>query len=221
MSTAAILAGGRALRFGGRPKPLLPLGGRRIVDRLLEALRAVTDQVFIVANDGKAYAGLGVPVHSDVLAAAGPLGGVHTALSVSRSSRTLVVAGDMPFPNPPLLARLLRRAHPGVDVAVPRTRDGWQPLCACYRAPCLPVLERRIAAGTLKAGDALREMRRHELGAGELAPLDPHGTLFFNVNTPADYARALALAAYHDASADRPRPDVPPSARVRERENNR
>jgi molybdopterin-guanine dinucleotide biosynthesis protein A len=198
MSTAAILAGGRARRFGGRPKLLLPLGDRRIVDRLLAALRAVADQVFIVANDCETYAGLGVPVHPDVLAAAGPLGGVHAALKASHSARTLIVAGDMPFPSPPLLERLLHRASPAVDVAVPHTRDGYQPLCACYRASCVPLLERRIAAGTLQASEAVRRMRRHELGTEEIGPLDPYGTLFFNVNTPADYARALALAAYHD-----------------------
>ena len=197
MSTAAILAGGRARRFGGKPKLLLPLGDRRIVDRLLAALRAVADQVFIVADDRKTYAGLDVPVHPDVLGAAGPLGGVHAALTASRSSRTLVVAGDMPFLGPAFLARLLQHASVAVDVAVPHTRDGYQPLCACYRASCIPLLERRIAAGTLQAHEAVREMRRYELGDAAIRPLDPAGTLFFNVNTPADYARALALAAYH------------------------
>ncbi len=198
MSTAAILAGGRARRFGGRPKPLLPLGDRRIVDRLLAALRAVADQVFIVANDREPYAGLGVPVHPDVLAGAGPLGGVHAALRASQASRTLVVAGDMPFLGAPFLDRLLLYADRSVDVAVPRTVDGYQPLCACYRASCAPVIERRIAAGTLRASDAVQEMRRHEMGADAIAPFDPDGTLFFNVNTPAGHARALALAAYHD-----------------------
>lgn len=196
MSTAAILAGGRARRFGGRPKLLLPLGDRRVVDRLLAALRAVTDRVFIVANDCATYAGLGVPVHPDVLTG-GPLGGVHAALRISRSSRTLIVAGDMPFPSPPFLARLLQHASPAVDVAVPRTRDGYQPLCACYRPSCIPVLERRIAAGTLRASEAVRDLRRREMGAEEIRPFDPHDTLLFNINTPADYARALTLAVYH------------------------
>ena len=198
MSTAAILAGGRARRFGGRPKPLLPLGDRRIVDRLLAALRAVADQVFIVANDCETYAGLGVPVHPDVLAGAGPLGGVHAALCASRSCRTLVVAGDMPFVSTAFLDHLLQRASDAVDVAVPRTGEGYQPLCACYRPSCAPVVERRIAAGRLQASDALQELRRYEPAADEMAPFNPDGTLFFNVNTPADHARALALAAYHD-----------------------
>ena len=130
MSTAAILAGGRARRFGGRPKLLLPLGDRRIVDRLLAVLRAVVDQVFIVANDRATYAGLGVSVHPDVLGGAGPLGGVHAALRRSRSSRTLVVAGDMPFLNTAFLDHLWRAGR-AAEVTIPRPDDGYQPLCAC------------------------------------------------------------------------------------------
>lgn len=198
MSTAAILAGGRARRFGGRPKPLLPLGGRRIVERLLAALRTVADHVFIVSNDGATYGDLGLPVHADVLSGAGPLGGVHAALRASRSSRTLVVAGDMPFVDPPFLDHLLQLAVPAVDVAVPRTGDGYQPLCACYRASCMSIIERRVADRKLATRDALRDMRRREVDADDLGRFDPHGTLFFNVNTPGDHARALALAAYHD-----------------------
>ena len=197
MSTAVILAGGRARRFGGRPKLLLPLGDRRIVDRLLAVLRAVADQVFIVANDRETYAGLGVPVHPDVLAGAGPLGGVHAALHGSRSSRTLVVAGDMPFLSAAFLDHLLHAGR-SADVAIPRTNDGYQPLCACYRPSCAPVIERRIAAGALRASAAVEVLRRHEIGPDAIAPFDPDGTLFFNVNTPAHHARALALAAYHD-----------------------
>ena len=196
MSTAAILAGGRARRFGGRPKLLLPLGDRRIVDRLLAVLRAVVDRVFIVANDRATYAGLGVSVHPDVLGGAGPLGGVHAALRRSRSSRTLVVAGDMPFLSTAFLDYLLRAGR-SAEVAIPRTGDGYQPLCACYRASCAPLIERRIAAGTLRTSAAVAALRRHEIGADVIAPFDPDGTLFFNVNTPADHARALAIAAYH------------------------
>ena len=196
MSTAAILAGGRARRFGGRPKLLLPLGDRRIADRLLAVLRAVFDQVFIVANDRATYAGLGVPVHADMLYAAGPLGGVHAALRRSHSSRTLVVAGDMPFLSSAFLDHLWRTGR-SAEVSIPRTEDGYQPLCACYRATCAALIERRVAAGKLRTSAAVEAMRRHEMGADVIAPFDPDGTLFFNVNTPADHARALAIAAYH------------------------
>ena len=196
MSTAAILAGGQARRFGGRPKALLPLGRKRIIDRLLTVLQSVVDEVFIVANDPHRYGACGVPVRADVLADAGPLGGLHAALSIARSAQVLVVAGDMPFVTAPFLNYVLRTGR-CVDVAIPRTEHGYQPLCASYRRSCADVIARRIGARTLKISDVLSETNGHELGASEIAPFDPHGTLFFNINTPADYARALTLAAFY------------------------
>lgn len=196
MSTAAILAGGQARRFGGRPKALLPLGHQRIIDRLLAVLRSVADEVFIVANDRDRYGACGVPVRADVLSDAGPLGGVHAALSSAHSAQILVVAGDMPFVSAPFLEYVLRKGR-FVDVAIPRPAEGYQPLCASYRRSCAAVIAQRIGAGTLKVSDVLAETNLHEVGADEIAPFDPHGTLFFNINTPADYARALTLAAYH------------------------
>src|SRR2546427_6729109 len=38
---AAVLAGGAARRYGGRPKGLVELGGRRILDRVVDAVQAV------------------------------------------------------------------------------------------------------------------------------------------------------------------------------------
>ena len=195
MATAAILAGGRARRFGGRPKALLPLGGRTILDRLLAVLQPIADEVLIVANEPHRYDALGVRVRADRLTGAGPLGGVHAALTGSRSSHTFVVAGDMPFLTGPFVEHVLRAGRL-VDVAVPRTGDGLHPLCACYRASCAAVIERRIAAGAFKVSDVLDDVRTRELAAGEVAAFDPDGALLFNVNTPADHARALALAAY-------------------------
>jgi len=196
MSTAAILAGGQARRFGGRPKALLPLGHQRIIDRLLAVLRSIVDEVFIVANDRDSYGAFGVPVRADILPNAGPLGGVHTALSNAHSTRVLVVAGDMPFVSAPFLGYVLQTGQ-SVDVAIPRTEEGYQPLCASYHRSCADVITRRIGGRALKVSDVISETNRYEVGASEIAPFDPHGTLFFNINTPADYARALALAAYY------------------------
>ena len=197
MATAAILAGGRARRFGGRPKALLSVGGRKIIDRLLAVLRPIAEEVLIIANDSDPYSRFGVPIHADRLRECGPLGGVHAALIGAASPHALVVAGDMPFLNGPFVEHLLQAGQAaGVDVAVPRTGDGPHPLCACYRVSCAAAIERRVAAGAFKVSDVLDDVRTRELPASEIAAFDPDGALLFNVNTPADHARALALAAY-------------------------
>src|SRR5215831_10853748 len=94
--SAAILAGGRARRFGGADKASLIVGGARIIERQLAALATVTDDVRIVSNDPARYAALGVRVIPDRIAGAGPLGGVHAALVDAAPHGVIVLACDLP-----------------------------------------------------------------------------------------------------------------------------
>ncbi len=143
----------------------------------------------IVAPDAARFAHLGVPVIADERASAGPLGGLHAALCAAPTSPTLVIACDLPFLDAPLLTHLLDLSR-AYDVVVPRTSDGYQPLCACYSRACVEPIRRRLDAGSLKVTGFYEEVRVREIGHVELAAFDPHGVLFHNVNTPADYAFA-------------------------------
>ena len=194
MCTAAIIAGGDARRFGGRDKGALAIGEARIIDREIAVLREVADHLVIVANDPDRYRSLGLPIVEDLVPGAGALGGIYTAITVARDTPTLVVACDMPF----LSARFLRHlaiAGGEVDVAIPRTAEGYEPLCAAYSRGCAAPIRRRIDAGALTVLGLLSDVRVREIGPEEIAPYDPDGTLFFNVNTPDDYARSLDVIA--------------------------
>src|SRR6266536_1010708 len=92
--SAAILAGGRARRFGGADKASLPIGDTRIIDRQLAALAAVTvkNGVRIIADDRDRYAGLGLRVIPDAIPGAGPLGGLYTALLDASHDHVLILA---------------------------------------------------------------------------------------------------------------------------------
>ncbi len=197
MCTAAVLAGGRARRLGGRHKALLTLGDGPIIDRQLNILRPVVDSVAIVANDRERYLHLGLPVWPDVQPDAGPLGGILTALTHAADPETLVVAGDMPFLTSAFLRYLVDASQDTdvVDVTIPHPVDGYQPLCAVYHQRCLAAIQRHVEAGSLKVTDILSELHVRELDSDELAPFDADGTLFFNLNTPDDYARGLAIAS--------------------------
>ncbi|MEE3203443.1 MAG: molybdenum cofactor guanylyltransferase [Acidobacteriota bacterium] len=196
MSTAAILAGGQARRFNGYQKPLLPLGRQRIVDHLLDVLGTVVDNVFVVANDQEQYETCNVPVIQDIKADLGPIGGMYTALSHCESNQVLIVAGDMPFLSCEFLRYLLKQGQLA-NIAIPRTADGYQPLCASYHHTCADVVATHIKKRSLKLTDLLSDIPHHEVSEDKMIEFDRNGSMFFNINTPADYARALSLAAYH------------------------
>ena len=184
----AILAGGRARRFAGRDKASLAIGGRPILDRLLDAVRPLTPHVFAVGDRHGAAARAGLHVVTDIIPDAGALGGIYTAVVQSPCDRTLVLGCDMPFVTTAFLERLARVT--GADAVMPRTTGGYQPLCAIYGRACAPALRSRLDRGERHAAIPPGGVRVAEIGPGELAAYDPEGLLFVNVNTPHDYAQA-------------------------------
>jgi molybdopterin-guanine dinucleotide biosynthesis protein A len=192
----AIIAGGPAKRLGGVAKPFLKVGGRTIAERQLELLRgAALVRVFVVANDPAPWAGLGVEVVPDLVGGAGPLGGIHAALTAADGCDAVVcLAGDLPFVRVDLLATLRDRA-PWADAVAPRSARGIEPLCARYARALLPAVDAAVHAGQLAVHEMLEQRAVDWIEEVELAALDPDGRSFFNVNTPDDLARADAMAA--------------------------
>jgi molybdopterin-guanine dinucleotide biosynthesis protein A len=190
---AAILAGGRARRLGGADKSALIVGGRRIIDRQLEVLRQLTPELSIVANEPARYADLGVPIVGDLVANAGPLGGIYTALTRTSAPCALVVACDMPFLSLTFLQHLVTRTRE-VDMAIPRTEDGYHPLCAVYARTVLPAVHARLMEARLDVVGLVREVRVAEVGPEEVAAFDPGRVMLSNVNTPQDLRKACAWA---------------------------
>lgn len=149
-----LLAGGEARRFGGRPKGLATIGGVRIADRVLAALRDVTDSQLVVSNDAHAPAWFpGIPVVSDAHAGLGPLAGIETALLAAGGSAVLVVAWDMPYVTSALLRRIRMLGETGVLAAVPShgTPPRLEPLCAYYAAGALAVCSSLLVGGERRA----------------------------------------------------------------------
>ena len=120
----------------------------------------------------------------DLVSGGGALGGlVHRAVG-RRSPHVLVLACDLPFVSRVFLRHLAALPGPAHDAVVPRSHDGWQPLCAVYRRDLAAGFGERVASGRLKVADALAELRVREVGPAEIASVEPDERLFLNVNTP-------------------------------------
>src|SRR5689334_1929624 len=165
--TGVILAGGASSRFGGRAKGLEIVGGRTIVDRVALALRAVCDDLLLIANvaDVQRWGqAANVRVEPDVRSERGSLVGVHSALTHAKSA-VLVVAWDMPFISRPLLELLRREGEATECAVVPETSRGLEPLCAYYPTSALQIATRLLDAREMRLTafvDALPCVRRLE-----------------------------------------------------------
>jgi molybdopterin-guanine dinucleotide biosynthesis protein A len=192
--TGVIQAGGRSTRMGGEPKALLELGGRRIVERVLDVVRAVTERVLVVTNTPDLYAFLGVPMVPDVFPEGGSLGGLYSGLRAAPGEAAFTVACDMPFLSAEVARLVIGRAAEA-DVVAPRIGEQWETLHACYGKACLGPMERRLREGRLKITGFFDEVRVLAIPEADVARLGDPGLVFMNVNTPAELERARALAA--------------------------
>lgn len=195
----AILAGGYATRYGGRPKGLERVGGERILDRLVDAVAQVTGAMpVLVANHASAAKWRSdLTVMPDVRPNLGTLGGLLTAVTAG-DGPVLVTAWDMPFVPAALLETLVREAGDH-DVFLPAStsRRGMEPLCGVYGPACRGPMEAALDA------EDFRAIAFHDAVHVGLLPLetvqsfgDP-AELFFNVNTADDLATAETLWRAH------------------------
>lgn len=180
------------------PKGLLELAGRRLIDRVLDALDEVSDELLLIANDPAAGGWApGIPLRADVRAEGGALAGLHSALTHA-SDAAMVVAWDMPFVNAGLLRALRELGETRRGAALPESARGLEPLCAYYPAPLRSVAESLLARGERRVGAFVEALRAsnslHVLPAGAVARYGDPARLFLNVNTPADLAEARRLA---------------------------
>ena len=195
----AVLAGGAARRYGGHPKGLVLLGGRRILDRVVEAVQAVTGEPPLLVANAPDAAGWrpDLRVLADARPGFGSVSGIHTAV-VSGSGPVLCVAWDMPFVTAELLRALAEGANGAgtpYDAFLPESggRRGVEPLCAVYGPACRPAIEQQLARGDLRAVAFHAAVRVGTLPLDRVRAFGDPALLFFNVNTPDDLARAEAV----------------------------
>ena len=192
--TGVIQAGGRSVRMGGRPKGLMELGGRRLIERVLMALTPVVDDVLVVTNTPQLYAFLGLPMVQDVYPDRGSLGGIYSGLRAAPGQAALTVACDMPFLHPEVLKLVAERSGEG-DVVIPRVGDQLETLHAAYGKACLPHIEERLLAGKLKITGFFEKVRVVEITEADVARFRDPRLVFMNVNTPEELDRARELMA--------------------------
>ena len=202
--SAAVLAGGQSRRMG-RDKALLPVheDGPPLLKIVLDHLKLVATDLFVVATARPEYESFGVPLVPDDVEGGGALSGIHAALRSARQQHCLIVACDMPFLSPALLKHMARQPR-DYDVLVPLTpgesrqrSDGlvYQTLHAIYSRTCLESIERQLKSGRRQVIGFFPEVKVRTLSLGEISAHDAVLNSFFNANNPAALAQAAEMEA--------------------------
>ncbi len=200
MLTVCIQAGGQSSRMG-EDKALKPFLGRPLIQRVIERLSPVADELIVTTNRPEDYAflGLRLTLRADLKPGRGALGGLYTAIASAKNPIVAVVACDMPFASSALIeagSRLLVEEE--ADVVIAQSTEGYEPLHAVYRREtCLPAIEAAIDADQWKVIAWFPQVKVRVLTSEEIKRYDPLGLAFWNVNTPAEFAEAERISLSH------------------------
>jgi molybdopterin-guanine dinucleotide biosynthesis protein A len=193
-----VLAGGLARRMGGGDKGLRLLGGRPLLDWVIERARPQVAALVLNANgDPARFSAYGLPVVEDSVAGfAGPLAGVLAGLDwaaahVPGASHVASFATDAPFLPRDLVARLADAVAAGADLACAESDGQAQPVFGLWPLALRADLRHALADEGIHKVD--QWTGRYHLSAVSFAidPVDP----FFNANRPEDLATAERLLA--------------------------
>lgn len=193
--TGVILAGGRSTRFAGKNKALLRVGGRRIIDRIYRVFRPIFEEIIVVANDPRPYLAWDVKIVTDLFDIRSSLTGIHAGLFHAAHSHAFFSACDTPFLQPALVGALVERIRPGLDVIIPETAAGMEPLCAVYARRALPAIEKKLESGRVKIQFFFNRVQVETVPESDVRRVDPGCISFINVNTAEELATAEAMIA--------------------------
>lgn len=192
MRSGVVLAGGRSTRFGDADKAVASLAGVPMIRRVADRVAPVVSELVVNCRSDQrdaiedALAGVDPSVRFavDPVEDEGPLAGVRNGLHAADAEYALVVACDMPFVDAAFVDHLFERAS-GVDAAVPRVDDWYQPTQAVYRSTAMETAcERALAAGERRTVAPLSDLDHVVVGEDEVKDHAGNGTrTFVDLNT--------------------------------------
>jgi len=209
--SAIVLAGGRGRRMGTVEKALLEFEGKTIIERLLEKLFRVVDEVIISFRDKnqeekfrtvlEKFPAREIRFCFDTLEDAGPLEGIRAGLLESRAEYSFVCAGDMPFVDSRVVDLLFEKAS-GHDAALPIREDRkFEPLHAVYSKKLIPEIEKAFENGRCSVLTPVFEMEDVVfVEVSEIKEFDPELMTFANINTVDEMQHFIELSSKKEKS---------------------
>ena len=191
MKSAVVLVGGEARRANGQEKFFFMYQGRTFIERLVDSLRQVVDEIILVARNPeqcKRFQRIeGIRCISDIREGMGPIGGLHAGSLAARGELIFVSACDMPCIDPSVIAHLFRVID-NYDAVIPRWNpDMLEPLHAVYRRTAL--LSYLESNDSLSLRAMVMTMSALYVPVDELKILDPDLKTFTNINKLEDLER--------------------------------
>ena len=186
-----ILAGGSSIRFG-QNKAFMDIDGIRLIDRTVETMKNIFEQVILVTNEKEHYEYIGIPIIKDLIKGLGPIGGIYTGLMSISNQAGFFVACDMPFINKQLIQYMvdIKGNHAAV---VPMVANNIEPLHAIYSKSCLETIKKLINSNTYQVRLSYEKLPVRYIKEDEIKQFCAPSKTFLNINTPDEFKKIQLL----------------------------
>jgi len=197
--SAVVLVGGQARRANGQEKYFFTYQGRTFIERLVDSLKEVVDEIILVARNPeqcRRFEGVeGVRCITDIRTGLGPIGGLHAGSVAAQGDLIFVSACDMPCINPAVISYLFERID-GYDAAIPVWNpDMLEPLHAVYRKTALVTYLESHDSLSLRA--MIMNLSARYIPVDDIKKIDPDLLTFTNINKLEDLEHMNRAGSKH------------------------
>ena len=190
--TGIILSGGKSSRMGEN-KSRLKIGNKTIIERIVELMKDIFSENIIITNTPDEYKFLQLPLYEDIYKWKGPLAGIHSGLTYSKTERNFVISCDTPLMIKEMIQYIVN-FQTRKPIVFCRAAGYHQPLVGVYKKQIIIEIEKFLSDND----ETTDKSFHHFLKKVNAEIIDPQDLLFykdelfFNVNSPDDYTTILS-----------------------------
>ena len=190
--TGIILSGGKSSRMGEN-KSLLKIGNKTIIERIVELMKDIFSENIIITNTPVEYKFLQLPLYEDIYKWKGPLAGIHSGLTYSKTEKNFVISCDTPLMTKEMIQYIVN-FQTRKPIVFCRAAGYHQPLVGVYKKQIIIEIEKFLSDND----ETTDKSFHHFLKKVNAEIIDPQDLLFykdelfFNVNSPDDYTTILS-----------------------------
>ena len=184
---AVILAGGKSRRMG-RDKLEMDFGGMSLLESAVQRFAEEFENVYVSIADADKYPEITANKVIDIYPGAGPLSGLHAALTLIPCDGIFLVAADLPYASAQTAKHMIEMCAEN-EACILRLPDGrLEPLFGFYRKSLRQSCGEQIKSGDNRMSQIIYSADTRYVSPQELGDFWDE-KMIMNINYPTDYTQ--------------------------------
>jgi len=168
----------------GRDKATLSYNGTLFIDHIINTVSKITNTILLISDHTEHQSINNVSIIKDIYPNKGPLSGLYTGLSHSKTNINLILSCDIPLIKVDVIKFLIAHFKKNYQAVIATVDGRKMPLVGVYTKDCISISRELIEKSDLKMMDFINKL--HSVNNIEIP--DHMKEQLSNINTPQDIA---------------------------------